>query len=60
MKYIDKNEMKYLSEAKESIELSTSYVISLLDARMKYLTDQGVSEDEMLKILGSASKHASE
>lgn len=53
MKYIDKNEMKYLSQAKECIESAQSYALSLVAARMTYLSSQGLTDDEVTKILAT-------
>lgn len=56
MKYIDKNEMKYLSQAKESIESAQSYALSLIAARMTYLSSQGLTDEEINKILDADPK----
>lgn len=56
MKYIDKNDMKYLSQAKECIENSESYALSVISTRMSYLSEQGLTDEEITKILEDTSK----
>ncbi len=55
LKYLDKNEIKYLSEAKERIEKTDSYVLTVVTARMKYLSDMGFSDEEIVQILGESA-----
>lgn len=56
MKYIDKNDMKYLSQAKECIENSESYALSVISTRMGYLSEQGLTDEEITKILEDTSE----
>lgn len=51
IKYIDKQEMKYLSEAKQCIENIDNYVIIAVSKRMEYLISQGFTGDEAAVIL---------
>lgn len=55
MKYIDKNEMKYLSRAKENMQSVSNYVLALAGTRMEYLSNQGLTDDEIVTILDSES-----
>lgn len=47
MDYIDKHEMKYLSDAKSDIETAGSYLQSAFIARQAYLMACGMTEDEI-------------
>lgn len=51
-KYMDKENIKYLSSAKEYIEKVQSYAMVVLSERMKFLTNAGFTEAEVLEILG--------
>jgi len=55
LKYLDKQELKYLSKAKSNIESSSSYVLSVVTERTKYLSNQGFSDTEVNEILLSSS-----
>lgn len=55
IKYIDKNEMKYLSRAKENMEATSNYVMAVVTARMEYLASQGLTNDEIIAILDTNS-----
>lgn len=55
IKYIDKNEMKYLSKAKERIEATPNHVMSVVSERMKYLSEQGLTSEEIQTILDGES-----
>lgn len=56
MKYLDKEEMKYLSDAKSSLESSSTYAISVVSERTKYLSSQGFNDDEIKEILSPPSE----
>jgi len=51
MKYLDKQELKYLSEAKDQINLASSYAVKVVSARMEYLISQGFTDEEVSEIL---------
>ncbi|NLH02070.1 MAG: zinc-ribbon domain-containing protein [Clostridiales bacterium] len=50
-KYIDKQEIKYLSSAKESLENTQKHTLNVVSERMKYLSAQGLSDEEIANIL---------
>lgn len=52
MKYIDKQEMKYLSEAQELLEGMEALTVDLLLKRTEYLQNQGFSDKEITEIIG--------
>ncbi|MBU5438327.1 hypothetical protein KQI42_09920 [Tissierella sp. MSJ-40] len=56
MKYIDKQELKYMSEVTQRIELAEEHSSKVIAERMKYLSSQGLSDDEITNILSSVSK----
>lgn len=60
--YIDTNEIKYLSDAKSSIESAQTYAIEVVAQRMAYLSDAGLSNEEISEIMGTAdsSENAAE
>lgn len=47
VKYIDKQEMKYLSKAKEDIQNANSYLQQALTLRQAYLLDSGLTTDDI-------------
>lgn len=49
--YIDTNEMKYLSQAKECVQSVSDYTYVVLGARMQYLYDGGFTDAEVGNIL---------
>lgn len=49
MKYLDKQEMKYVSSMKDNIQLSSTYAIKVEIERIKYLRGQGFSDDEIVE-----------
>lgn len=53
-KYIDKEEMKYLSSAKESMENTQAHILNVVTLRMKYLSSQGFTDDEVLTLITPA------
>lgn len=55
MKYLDKQEMKYLSETKSALENSSACALSVVTKRMEYLSSQGFSDEEINKILSPNS-----
>lgn len=55
MKYIDKQEMKYLSDAKEALESSETYTLKLILERTNYLSSQGLTDEEISAILAPES-----
>ncbi|MFA9375558.1 MAG: hypothetical protein ACERKZ_02275 [Lachnotalea sp.] len=57
-KYIDKSEMKYLSEAQESMKTKTSIALDLLNKRMTFLTNAGFTEEEVINIIGANDETA--
>jgi len=59
MKFLDTSEMTYLSEAKECITNSESYVSSVVAARSLYLSDQGLSDGEISDIMNTSTESAS-
>ncbi len=55
IKYLDKQELKYLSEAKSKLEGSSSYALSVVSERTNYLSGQGFSQSEIDEILSSSN-----
>lgn len=55
MKYLDEDKLEYLSEAKECIADSDAYILSVIAERSAYLSEQGVSDEEISSILQSES-----
>lgn len=55
MKYLDKNEMKYLSEAQSCMEKKDTYVLSVVKERISYLSNNGISDEEISEILQKTS-----
>lgn len=55
MKYLDKNELKYASEATDAIKLSSTYSAKVVTERTNYLSSQGLSDSEISDILSSGS-----
>lgn len=51
MKYLDKNEIKYLSKAQEDLESTSNYAYTVVAARMSWLANQGLTTDEISAIL---------
>ncbi len=51
VKYLDKGEMKYLSEAKTRLESMNDMKLNITSERMKYLSNAGLSEEEISEIL---------
>lgn len=47
VKYIDKQEMKYLSKAKEDVQNANSYLQQALTLRQAYLLDSGLTTDDI-------------
>jgi len=56
MKYIDKNEMKYLSEASERITQTETYTINIVAERMSYLAKCGLTDEEIQSQLGTENQ----
>ncbi len=54
MKYIDKQNIKDLSSAKEGISKNESYIFATLSARMEFLKNSGFTDEEIMNILGAA------
>lgn len=60
--YIDTNEMSHYSEANEYLEKAQTYAIEVVTERMSYLSDVGLSDEEISEIMGTAdsSENAAE
>ncbi|MCF8018340.1 MAG: hypothetical protein K9L62_02955 [Vallitaleaceae bacterium] len=56
MKYIDKQEMKYLSDIDECSNYSGTYFSSVTAERTKYLTSQGLTNEEVSGVLSSSDE----
>lgn len=50
-KYLDKEELKYLSEAKSALENTGITSLSVISERTNYLSSQGFSDEEVMDIL---------
>lgn len=55
VKYLDKEELKYLSEAKSALENTGVSAISVVSERTNYLSSQGFNDEEITDILSSES-----
>lgn len=55
VKYLDKEELKYLSEAKSALENTGVSAISVVSERTNYLSSQGFNDEEITDILSSKS-----
>lgn len=53
LKYFDDQKPKYLSKIEEASNNTQTYAISAVAARMTYLADQGISDDEISQLLDS-------
>ena len=53
--YLDKNKLDDLSDYKKRVEAQQNYTLSVVSARMVYLSDAGVPEDKINEILGTNS-----
>lgn len=53
LKYFDDQKPKYLSNIEEASNNTQTYALSAVAARMTYLADQGISDDEISQILDS-------
>lgn len=53
LKYIDKNKIEYLSKAQENLSSCSDYALLVATGRMKWLTDQGLTTEEVSNILTS-------
>lgn len=51
IKYIDKNEIKFLSEAKERIGYSETYTLKIIVERTKFLEKAGLTDEEVANVL---------
>lgn len=51
IKYMDKQEMKYLSEAQEALNNIPTYATQVAEARLQFLTDSGLPKDQIERIL---------
>ena len=52
--YIDTNEMEHYSEANEYLEKAQIYAIEVVTERMAYLSEAGLSDEEISEIMGTA------
>ena len=59
-KYVDKQKIQDLSDAKAGIENSTNYAILVVGARLEFLTASGFSDDEAMQIIAPESEAATE
>ncbi len=59
-KYIDKQNMEDLSDAKAFIEDSQNYAIIVVGKRLKFLTDSGFTDEEAIHILSPESETETE
>lgn len=53
LKYLDEQKPKYLSNIEENSNNTQTYALSAIAARMTYLADQGISDDEISQLLDS-------
>lgn len=51
IKYLDKQEVKYLSNAKEDLADIATYAAQVSEARLQFLTNSGLPEDQIERIL---------
>lgn len=51
VKYIDKNEIKYLSKAQEYSERTGDFKLNVINSRMQFLQDSGFTQDEIDNII---------
>jgi hypothetical protein len=58
-KYVDKQNMKDLSNAKASMENSQNYAIQVVSARLQFLTASGFSDEEALNMIAPESESES-
>lgn len=56
IKYIDKEKLSYLSEAKDMIIESDKYILKAYDERVEYLKKAGFKENEIEEITNISSK----
>lgn len=49
--YINTQEMQYLSDANGRIDSVTTYLIEVVSARMEYLTNAGLSDEEITALM---------
>ena len=59
-KYVDKQKIQDLSDAKAGIENSTNYAILVVGARLEFLTSSGFSDDEAMQIIAPESEAVTE
>lgn len=59
-KYIDKQNMDDLSDAKACIENSQNYAIIVVGKRLEFLTDSGFTDEEAINILAPESENETE
>lgn len=59
-KYVDKQKIQDLSDAKAGMENSTNYAILVVGARLEFLTESGFSDDEAMQIIAPESEAATE
>jgi len=58
-KYVDKQNIKDLSNAKASMENSQNYAIIVVSARLQFLTASGFSDEEAMKMIAPESESES-